>query len=68
MWTELEEYMASGDSEKMRSGCMNAKIWQSEIAAAIQDMGWNDGKKKTRFWLEKKKRVREGGQVLLELL
>ena len=29
MWMELEEYIASGDSEKLRSGCMNAPIWQT---------------------------------------
>ena len=37
-----------------------------EIAATIREMGWGDGKKKTRFWPEKKKRVREVGQVLPE--
>ena len=37
-----------------------------EIAATIWEMGWGDRKKLTKLWLEKKKkkRVREGGQVL----
>ena len=53
MWTEREEYIASGDSERRRSGCMNAKVWQmvqssstkaenlendcDELAATIRD-------------------------------
>ena len=68
MWTELEQYIASEGSEKRRSGCMNARSWQmvhsssttaenlendfDEIAATILEMGWGDGSKKTRFWLQ----------------
>ena len=63
---------------------MNAKIWKivqrsntkaenlwndfNEIADAIREMGWGGGKKRQDFSSRKKKRVREGGQISLELL
>ena len=65
MWTELEQYIALEDSEKRRSGCTNAKIWQlvqsssteaenldndfDELATTIREMGWGDDKRKSRF-------------------
>ena len=69
MWTELEQYIALEDSEKRRSGCTNAKIWQlvqsssteaenldndfDELATTIREMGWGDDKRKSRFGVEK---------------
>ena len=84
MWMELEEYIASGDSEKRTSGCMNAKIWQvaqssntkaknlendfNETAATIWRLAGVMVKRRPHSGSKKKRRVREGGQVLQELL
>ena len=87
MWQELDNNIFSWEPGKRRSGSLNAHIWQlvqssitkaenvendfNEIAAAIREMGWGDGKKNTRFGREKEEeenRVRKGAGFLPELL
>ena len=75
LWTELEQHI----SEKRRSGCMNAKIWQmvqsssswtenfendfDELATTFREMGWGDDEMKSRFWCDKEEESHEDDQV-----
>ena len=68
MWQVLDNYIFSWEPGKRRSGSLYAKIWQltksgntkaenlehdfNEIVAKILELGWNDGKRVTRCWVE----------------
>ena len=69
IWQELDNYIFSWEPGKRRSGSLTAKIWQlalssntkaenlehdfNEIDVKIRELGWGDGKRVTRSWVEK---------------
>ena len=69
VWKEMEDYIFSWELERRISGTPNAKNWQmvqssttksenlendsTETAAKVQELGWKDGKRLSRCWVEK---------------
>ena len=70
MWEELEDYMASWDVEKRRTGTLSTKIWQTtqsnateaenwendfvEQSSKTKELSWSDEKSNPKCWLEKR--------------
>ena len=69
MWNELEECMASWDTEKRRTSTLSTTVWQIaqsnaakaenlekdfiEASSKAQELGWSEGKSNPKCWLEK---------------
>ena len=66
-WKEIEDNIASWDTERRRTCTISAKMWQlaqssatkaenlendfTEAAAKSQEFGWTEGKNSSRCWL-----------------
>ena len=68
-WKELEEYIASWDTEKRRTSSLSTKIWQvtegdatkaeslendfTEATSEAEELGWSEGKSNPKCWFER---------------
>ena len=53
VWKEIEDYLASWETQRRRSCITNMKIWKlAQSSATKSRLGWAEGKNPSRCWLE----------------